>query len=646
MFDFEENLKKLPNSPGVYIHKDKLGQVIYVGKAISLRKRVRQYFRLPKNPDAKVAAMVSHIAEFEYITCATEMEALVLENNLIKKYMPKYNILLRDDKTYPYIKVTTKEDFPRIFKTRYFKQDGNRYFGPYSDVKAVDTVVELLNDRFLLKRCSAVRFPQDSRVCLNYHIQKCKGYCQTLSKMGNEVCLDDRVVDNRVKEKYLEGVQNALELLNGKGKKLVAELKSEMEGYAENLEFEKAKLCRDQILAINNINETQRATLLNVKDTDIVMAVRGEREHFVAVFFVRDGKLSGRETFSMQAEITDDSQRLVSEFIKQYYSGQPSIPHEILVAKELDDAALIEEYLTSIAGKSIRIYRAQKGDKKALLDLAIRDSIEMTKNIEEKHIREEERRRNLGTEVYEAFGKAYLNLEKKEEYRIESYDISNTNGVDTVGSMVVFLGLTPVKKDYRRFKVKTVIGQDDYKSLEEIVERRFKRAVEGDQGFKTLPDMIFADGGKGQITAVKKGLDKIGGEIAKIPVIGMAKDDRHRTRAAVIIQDGKYQEIELSSKPLLFRYFGTVQEEVHRFAIDYHNNLRGKNAFKSVLDEIEGIGEKKRNALLTYFKNVADIRKASKEELCQVNGITEKNAEAIISFFQTSNQTQNEIIEK
>ncbi len=607
MFDIKENLKKLPDTPGVYLHKDKLGQVIYVGKAISLKNRVRQYFQSPAGQSPKVRAMVSHIAEFEYITCQTEMEALILECNLIKKYAPKYNVLLRDDKTYPYIKVTLSEEYPRIVKTRIIEKDGNKYFGPYSDVGAVKRTIELLNKIYGLKRCSARSFPADHRPCLNFHINECQGICT-----GN--------VD---RAEYIRRIEIAMEFLGGKQKKLLDDLTKKMMDCSENLNFEEAAVCRDYIEAAKAINETQRVTMSGGKNMDVVLPVSAGDTRSIVVFTVRDGKLSGRETFSMQADANDDYDSLVGEFIKQYYSQWAIVPAEILVARPLADGPMIEAFLEGQReGRKVKIFVPQKGEKKALLNLALRDTGEMTKTLEEKLKSNEEKNEALINEIASVLGF------RKEAYRVESYDISNTNGVDTVGAMVVFQNLKPVRKDYRRFKIKTVEGPDDYGSLQEMLFRRFRRAEAGDPGFATLPDLILMDGGQGQVTAAEKVLRAMN---VAIPVLGMAKDDSHRTRALV---NGRGDEILLVERPLLYKYCGTIQEEVHRFAIDYHRSLHTKNSIGSVLDNIEGIGPVKRNALLSHFKSVEDIKNSDVESLRQVKGITEQNAKAIIAYFR------------
>lgn len=606
MFDIKENLKKLPDTPGVYMHKDRLGQVIYVGKAVSLRNRVRQYFQSSANQHPKVKAMVSNIAEFEYITCQTEMEALILECNLIKKYEPKYNVLLRDDKTYPYIKVTMEEEYPRVIKTRIVKKDGSKYFGPYSDAGAVNDAIEILNKIYRLKRCNVTKFPEGHRACLNYHIDDCKGIC-----MGN--------VDH---EEYMDAIESVLEFLSGKQKKVIDYLTDEMTKASENLDFESAAKYRDNIAAMKVLKETQRVTMTTDQDLDILIPIGTGENTTVVLFPVRDGKLSGRETFAMKAEGEDDYDNLVGQFIKQYYSQWLAIPPEIILAKPLKEAELLEEYLQNMHdGRKVKIYVPQRGSKKALLDLVKKDTEEMSKTIEDKVKSAKAKEK----EIIDRF--ATILGVRKDYYRIESYDISNTNGVDTVGAMVVFGNLKPIKKAYRRFKIKTVEGPDDYGALQEMLYRRFKRAKEGDPGFATLPDLILMDGGVGQVTSAEKVLMAMG---ISIPVLGMAKDDNHRTRALV---NGRGHELVLTEDPVLFKYCGRLQEEVHRFAIEYHRSLHNRNSIGSVLDNIKGIGPTKRNALLSHFDSIEDIKKASIEELVEVQGITQQNAVAIKEYF-------------
>ena len=609
MFDIKENLKKLPDTPGVYMHKDELGQVIYVGKAVSLRNRVRQYFQASANSNPKVRAMVSHIAEFEYITCATEMEALILENNLIKKYQPKYNVLLRDDKTYPYIKVTTSEEYPRVVKTRIIKKDGDRYFGPYSDAGAVNLIVDLMNNIYSLKRCSMTEFPKGHRPCLNYHIKKCVGVC----------------IGKADREEYLADIDKVIEFLSGREKPLIKHLTDLMQTASSDMRFEEAAVYRDYITAAESISEKQRVTMISGRDLDVVLTVKDDKNSFVVLFTVRYGKLSGRETFQVQASDGDDRGEITAEFIKQYYSQWAQVPPEILVETELPENELLEEFL-SRDGRKVRIFVPQKGDKRNLLRLAQSDVTEMVKTLADKAQANYEKERALSEEVAWTLREGGFSCGEG-PYRIESYDISNTNGVDSVGAMVVFEGTRKVRKDYRRFKIKTVEGPDDYGSLQEMLYRRFKRAKEGDPAFAILPDAIFMDGGQGQVTAAEKVLAAMK---LDIPVAGMAKDDSHRTRA-IVFADGR--EIDLRQHPVLFKYCGTIQEEVHRFAIEYHRNLRNKNSIHSVLDSIQGVGPTRRNALLNHFKTVEAIKKATAAELAEVPGITEAVAENIVKFF-------------
>lgn len=592
------------------MHKDKLGQIIYVGKAVSLRNRVRQYFQSAAKQNPKVASMVSNIAEFEYITCSSEMEALILECNLIKKYAPKYNVLLRDDKTYPYIKVTTAEEYPRVVKTRIIAKDGNRYFGPYSDAGAVNQIVELLNSIYCLKGCNTLSFSKNHRPCLNFHIGKCKGVCQ-----GNV---------NR--DEYMKSVEQVLMFLSGKEKGIIKDLTDKMMNASENLQFEEAAKCRDYINAVRSLSETQRVTMINDKDLDIVLPVKDEKNSCIVLFTVRDGKLSGRETFQIQSEESDLRNVMVGEFIKQYYSQWAIVPPEILVEELPPENELLEEFLSQ-KGHKVTIHVPVKGDKRNLLKLTQSDRIEMVKTLDQKARLKQEKEQAVRKEVEAVIKKAGYLPKPKPAFRIESYDISNTNGVDSVGAMVVFDGLQRIRKDYRRFKIKTVEGPNDYGSLQEMLYRRFKRAQAGDPAFATLPDAIFMDGGQGQVTSAIKVLKAMK---IDIPVVGMAKDDSHRTRA-IVFEDGR--EMDLCDRPMLFRYCGTIQEEVHRFAIEYHHNLHNRNSIKSVLDNIDGIGPARRNALLEHFESIEKIKAASLEQLIEVEGITEKIAENIIKYF-------------
>lgn len=616
MFDIKENLKKLPASPGVYMHKDSLGQVIYVGKAVSLRNRVRQYFQSYGKSTPKLRALTSQIAEFEVITCASEMEALILECNLIKKYQPKYNVLLRDDKTYPYILVTTSEKYPRVLKTRIIKKDGNRYFGPFSDVGAVNLIVDQLNDIYGLKRCSAESFPKGFRPCLNYHIKQCQGIC-----------------NGDVDEKsYSEKIEGILDFLGGKNKEFIRKVKEDMEVASHEMRFEDAARARDLLASLEALSQAQRVTMVSGRDMDIVIPVKDEENSFVVLFTVRDGKLIGRETFDIDSLEGDEKKVLISEFLKQYYEKWADVPHDILVPELPDEVKLLEEYLGRDRHK-VSISVPKKGERLAIMKLAKKDTQEMLNTIKDRQKAGREKSDRLKKEmesiVKDACTATGLRFKKpKGEYRVESYDISNTNGIDSVGAMVVFEGIRKIRKDYRRFKIKTVSGPDDYASLKEIIFRRLNRANEGDPAFKILPDIIFMDGGIGQVGAAIKAMEE-----AKtfVPVIGLAKDDSHRTRA-IVFSNGK--ELELKEHPLLFKYAGTIQEEVHRFAIEYHRNLHGKRAISSVLDEIDGIGPRRRNALLAHFGSIDAIKKASAQELAEVNGMNRACAEAVKKFFE------------
>ena len=595
------------------MHKDKLGQVIYVGKAISLRNRVRQYFQTSYQTNPKIRALVSQIAEFEYITCSSEMEALILECNLIKKYMPKYNVLLRDDKTYPYIMVTTSEEYPRVVKTRLIRKDGNRYFGPYSDTGAVNQIVDLFSSAYSLKRCSSQSFPAGHRPCLNFFIGECQG-----------VCWGD--VD---REKYLAAIEEIMQFLSGKDKPLLKRLEGRMKKASDEMKYEEAARWRDAILSVKSLSETQRVTMISEKDLDIVLPVKDEEHSFIVLFPVRDGKLSGRETFQIQSQESDSRKDMVAEFIKQYYSQWAVVPGEILVEEELPEHELLEEFL-SREGRKVHITVPKRGDKRALLNLTRRDVVEMSKTLTVRAESRRERQDAVLAELNQLLtmaGMPRLPEEQSQPVRVESYDISNTNGVDSVGAMVVFSGLDKVRKDYRRFKVRTVDGPDDYASLQEVLYRRYKRALAGDAGFIHMPDIIMMDGGLGQVHAARKVLDAMK---VPIPVVGMAKDDSHRTRA-IVFDDGR--EMELRGHPVLFQYAGTIQEEVHRFAIEYHHKLHGKNAMHSALDDIEGVGPKRRNELLYHFKSIENIRNASIEELCEVPSITEQVARNIKEYF-------------
>lgn len=614
------------------MHKDSLGEVIYVGKAVNLRNRVRSYFRKTSQADPKVRAMVSNIAEFEYITCATEMEALVLECNLIKKFMPRYNILLKDGKSYPYIEVTVTEDWPRVLSTRNLLRDGNRYFGPYTDGTAVRRILKMIDEMYPLKKCRQQEFRPGVRPCLNYFIGKCPGVC----------------IGEADRERYDEIIGEILDVLSGHDAGMIASLEKKMTEASENLQYEEAAKYRDYVRSLRALGETQRASMVRDRDIDILIPVVTDRSSVVAQYKVRDGKMIGREiTYIRDSEAggADNAGEMLSSFIKQYYPELPVLPREILLPVHIEDEALLEGFLDSVnsanaEGRSdvmhkTRILIPERGEKKALLRMAAEDSVELSRSLDERAERERERKDALRNEISalieyasEINGQAPVLIPEgdEREYRIEAYDISNFNGLDTVGAMVVYEGRKPVRSDYRKFKVRTAEG-DDYGSLREVIYRRLKRARKGDEGFSTYPDIMFIDGGLGQVHAVKAVVDAF--RIA-IPVVGLAKDDAHRTRA-IVFDDGR--EIDLKGNRLLFSYCGNIQEEVHRFAITYMSGVKGRKMIRSVLEDIPGIGPKRRAMLLERFGSIDAIRKASYEDLMALDGMTSNAAESVMEFF-------------
>ena len=607
MFNIQEELKKLPDCPGVYMHKDAFGQIIYVGKAVNLSRRVHQYFQSPAKQSPKVRSMVEHIAEFEYITAGSEMEALVLECNLIKKYSPKYNILLRDDKTYPYIKVTLADKYPRILKTRRIISDGSKYFGPYPDAGAVNVTIDLLNSVYSLKRCGATEFPEGFKPCLNFHIHQCKGICR------GDVAVED----------YMESLSKALDFLQGKDKEVLRLLGEKMEAASEALDFENAAVYRDYIKAVETIGQKQRVVLTHPENLDIVLLCKGLSGAHAVLFTVREGKLSGRESFFLGDLHPGKSEEQVADFIKQYYYANVLIPKEILVTKLPEDAALLEDWLSEQRGSRVALTAPERGETRALMDLVRKDVDEMVKDLDERARRVLEKEEAVRAGLREVFGEELGN----EIHRVEAFDISHINGVDSVGGMVVFVDGRPEKKDYRRFKIKTIEGADDTGSMQEVLFRRFREAKNGAPGFATLPDLILMDGGEGQVNACKAVLHALGFD--GIPVAGAVKDDKHRTRA--LLFEGV--ETPLKGHQRLYAYVGAIQEEVHRFAIEYHHNLRGKSMTRSVLDDIPGIGEKRKLALLAKFGSVEGIKQASVYELADVDGMNTAAAEAVAEFF-------------
>ncbi|HFE9683274.1 TPA: excinuclease ABC subunit UvrC [Clostridium perfringens] len=620
MFDFQHQLKILPDKPGVYIMKNSLGEVIYVGKAKVLKNRVRQYFQNSKNHSEKVRAMVKNIAEFEYIVTDSEMEALILECNLIKKYSPRYNIALKDDKFYPFIKITTNEDFPRVYLTRNFAKDGNKYFGPYTNGTAVYEVMGLIKKLFPLRTCkkAIVEGGEPTRACLNYHINLCKAPCAGYIS----------------KAEYWEMIDEIISILNGTDTSIIKKLKVEMEKAAEELEFEKAAKIRDRILAIELIREKQKMFTVKEGDEDFIDLYTDEKDGCAQVFFVREGKVTGREHFMIENISDDPVKEVISSFIASFYGGTAQIPKTIYVPEEIEDQELIEKFLTEKRGSKVWIKVPKKGDKKNLLDMVRNNAKIMLDQFKEKMVEEKELNKSALTELADVLGLDSLPA------RIEAYDISNIQGVDSVGTMVVFENGKAKNSDYRRFKIKSVKGPNDYESMREILSRRFshgleevnkikERNLEYSKGkFCIFPDLIMMDGGKGQVNIALEVLKDFGIEI---PVCGLVKDDKHRTRGIIF----NNEEILIRRGSGLMNLITRVQDEVHRYAITYHRSLRDKRTLHSILEDIPRIGEKRRRNLLMKFGSIYNIKKASMEELLDTPGIDRRAAESIKQYFSS-----------
>lgn len=620
MFDFQHQLKILPDKPGVYIMKNSLGEVIYVGKAKVLKNRVRQYFQNSKNHSEKVRAMVKNIAEFEYIVTDSEMEALILECNLIKKYSPRYNIALKDDKFYPFIKITTNEDFPRVYVTRNFAKDGNRYFGPYTNGTAVYEVMGLIKKLFPLRTCkkAIVEGGEPTRACLNYHINLCKAPCAGYIS----------------KAEYWEMIDEIINILNGTDTSIIKNLKLEMEKAAEELEFEKAAKIRDRILAIELISEKQKMFTVKEGDEDFIDLYTDEKDGCAQVFFVREGKVTGREHFMIENISDDPVKEVISSFIASFYGGTAQIPKTIYVPEEIEDQELIEKFLTEKRGSKVWIKVPKKGDKKNLLDMVRNNAKIMLDQFKEKMVEEKELNKSALTELADVLGLDSLPA------RIEAYDISNIQGVDSVGTMVVFENGKAKNSDYRRFKIKSVKGPNDYESMREILSRRFshgleevnkikERNLEYSKGkFCIFPDLIMMDGGKGQVNIALEVLKDFGIEI---PVCGLVKDHKHRTRGIIF----NNEEILIRRGSGLMNLITRVQDEVHRYAITYHRSLRDKRTLHSILEDVPRIGEKRRRNLLMKFGSIDNIKKASMEELLDTPGIDKRAAESIKQYFSS-----------
>ncbi|MDQ0150741.1 excinuclease ABC subunit C [Eubacterium multiforme] len=618
IFDFEHQLKILPDKPGVYLMKNSLGEIIYVGKAKILKNRVRQYFRNSKNHSEKVRAMVKNIAEFEYIVTDSEMEALILECNLIKKHTPKYNIALKDDKFYPFIKITTNEDFPRVFVTRNFAKDGNKYFGPYTNGGAVYETINLIRKVFPIRTCkrTIVEGGEPTRPCLNFHINKCNGPC------GGYVSKKD----------YGIMINSIIDILNGKDKEVTNNLKKNMEEAANNFEFEKAASYRDKILAIDTLVQKQKMFKVTDEDEDFINIYSDEKDSCVQVFFLREGKVTGREHFIIENTAGDEVSEILSKFIVNFYSGVAKIGKNIYVP-EIEDKDILEELLTIKRGSKVWIKIPQKGSKKSMLDMVKENAKITLEQFKDKILKEKEINKISLIELSEL-----LSLDDIPS-RIEAYDISNIQGVDSVGSMIVFEDGKAKNSDYRRFRIKTVKGANDYDSMREILERRFSHGLKeikeiqdrelvfSKGKFSNFPDLIMMDGGKGQVNIALEVLKKLNIEI---PVCGLVKDDKHQTRGIIY----NNEELIINRGSNLMQLIRRIQDEVHRFAITYHRSLRDKRTLHSILDDIPNVGNKRRKELLMKFGSVEQVKKASLEELLETPSIDKKAAQSIIEYFR------------
>ena len=611
MFDIQEELKKLPAKPGVYIMHDAKDAIIYVGKAISLRNRVRQYFQSSRNLGVKKEQMVQQIARFEYIITDSELEALVLECNLIKEHRPKYNTMLKDDKGYPYIRVTVQEDFPRVVLARQMKKDKSRYFGPYTSVGAVKESMELMRKLYFVRNCSR-NLPRDigkERPCLYYHIHQCKAPCQGYIS----------------KEEYRKNIDGVLDFLNGDYKKLVKELEGKMQAAAEELRFEEAGEYRDLIQNIEKIGERQKITGSTGEDKDVIALACDETDAVVQVFFIRDGKMIGRDHFYLRVAVETSRSQILQDFVKQFYAGTPFVPKVLMLQEEVEEIQVLEEWLTKKRGQRVHIQVPKKGTKEKLVELAARNAQMVLSQDREKLKREEGRTIGAMKEIA-----ALLGLEDIE--RVESYDISNISGFESVGSMVVYEKGKPKRNDYRKFKIRTVKGPDDYASMQEVLTRRFQRGLDEkengreDGKFNRFPDLILMDGGKGQVHVACQVLEELH---LQIPVCGMVKDDSHRTRG-LYYQD---REIPISHSSEGFKLITRIQDEVHRFAIEYHRLLRSKGQIHSILDDIDGIGPARRKALMRQFKSLEAIQNAQIDQLKAVPSMNEAAARQVYAFF-------------
>ena len=622
IFDFKNQLKILPEKPGVYLMKNTLGEVIYVGKAKILKNRVRQYFQNSKNHSEKVRTMVKNIAEFEYIVTDSEMEALILECNLIKKYSPRYNILLKDDKFYPFIKITTNDDFPRVFITRNYAKDGNKYFGPYPNAGAVHETINLIRKIFPLRTCNRliIEGGAHTRPCLNYHIKKCGAPCEGhVSKSEYKLMIDE-----------------IMDLLNGRDRSLVAKLKKDMQEASNNLEFEKAASLRDKIVAIDNIAEKQKVFKSQEGDEDFINIYKDEKDCCIQVFFLRDGKVTGREHFMVENSADEDDAVILSQFIVSFYGGTPKVPKNIYIP-EGDDINNLEEFLSVKRGTKVYVKVPVKGEKKDMLEMVKNNAKITLEQFKDKILKDKEINRICLEEIQELLDLDMMPI------RIEAYDISNIQGVDSVGSMIVFENGKAKNSDYRRFRIKTVKNANDYDSMREILERRFTHGLKEIQEiqernlkfshgkFSNFPDLIMMDGGKGQVNIAISVLEKLG---IDIPVCGLVKDDHHATRGIIYNNN----ELIINRSSNLMQLIRRIQDEVHRFAITYHRSLRDKRTLHSILDDIPNIGKKRRMALLMKFGSIDNIKKATLEELLETESIDNKAATSILAYFKKHEQ--------
>ena len=629
MFNIEDELKKLPSQPGVYLMHDAKDEIIYVGKAVSLKNRVRQYFQSSRNKSAKIEQMVSRIARFEYIVTDSEMEALVLECNLIKEHQPRYNTMLKDDKAYPYIKVTVGEDFPRVMLARTMKKDKNRYFGPYTSAGAVKDTIDLIHKLYKIRTCSR-NLPRDTgkeRPCLNYHIKQCDAPCQGYIS----------------KEEYGENIRQVLEFLNGRYDGVLKNLEEKMKAASDAMDFEKAIEYRDLLSSVKKVAQKQKITSSNMEDRDIIAMARDDMDAVVQVFFVREGKLIGRDHFRMSVATAETKGQILSSFVKQFYAGTPFLPKELWVQYELEDMELIGQWLSARKGQKIRITVPKKGDKERLVELAEKNAALVLIQDNERNKREEMRTIGAMNQVAQ-----WLGLENVR--RMEAFDISNISGYESVGSMVVFENGRPKRSDYRKFRIKTVTGPNDYASMKEVLTRRFTHGMEEqkqlkNQGvekefgsFTRFPDLLMMDGGKGQVNIALEVMEQLG---LSIPVCGMVKDDSHRTRGLY------YQNVEIpiDRHSEGFRLITRIQDEAHRFAIEYHRSLRSKSQVRSILDEIPGIGDTRRKSLMRSFQSLDAVREASVEELCQVPGMNRAAAESVYQFFRRKEKGDTVIVD-